>query len=111
MLSYLNTLHLCNDFIKTKYPVLWLKEVASNCQRRANVAKFEVLAMVKIQVVVFTLKMEAARLSETLVSHHNITPCNNPKDRDINLHYLRNVKSRNDSELSDFMKGRLCSME
>jgi len=35
----------------------------------------------------FTLKMEAARSSETLVSYH-ITWCHNPKDLDLNRSYL-----------------------
>jgi hypothetical protein len=35
---------------------------------------------------VFTLKMEAARSSETAVSYYNTALHNNPEDLDLNLH-------------------------
>jgi len=41
----------------------------------------------------FTLKMEAARTSETLVPYHNNTWCLNPEDLGINLHCYENLKS------------------
>jgi len=43
----------------------------------------------------FTLEMEAARPSETLVSyHHNTTWSHNPEHLDWNLHCLENIKFR-----------------
>jgi len=42
----------------------------------------------------FTLKMEAARTSETLVSYHNTTLRHSPEDLDMNLHRRENLKSR-----------------
>jgi len=56
-------------------------------------ARFEVFAAVKIQVcfqgcdAVFTLKMEAARPSLTLVSYHNTTRRYNPEDLDMKWIY------------------------
>jgi len=42
----------------------------------------------------FTLKMDAAWYSETLVSYHNITWCQNTEDLDLNIHRRVNLKSR-----------------
>jgi hypothetical protein len=43
--------------------------------------------------VYFTLKMEAARSSETLVSYHIIARCQHPEDNDFNLHRRETLKS------------------
>jgi len=43
---------------------------------------------------IFRVKMEAAKPSETLVSHHVAISCHNPEDIDLNLHRRENVKSR-----------------
>jgi hypothetical protein len=45
-------------------------------------AIYEVFTEVKIQVKIFTPKMEAARSFETLVSYHNTTQRHNPEDLD-----------------------------
>jgi hypothetical protein len=42
----------------------------------------------------FTLKTEARRSSETLVSHRNIARRHNLEDRDLNLHRCENLKFR-----------------
>jgi hypothetical protein len=42
----------------------------------------------------FTLKMEAARSSKTLVSYHNTTRRHNSEDLDLNLHRREILKSR-----------------
>jgi len=42
---------------------------------------------------IFTLKMDAARSSEKLVSYHIATRCQNPEVRDLNLHHRENLKS------------------
>jgi hypothetical protein len=42
----------------------------------------------------FTLKMEAARSSETLVSYRGTTQPHNPGDLDVNLHRRENLKPR-----------------
>jgi len=44
--------------------------------------RFEVVMVVKVQTDV-TLKMEAARPSETLVSYHNTSQHHNPEHLDI----------------------------
>jgi len=41
-----------------------------------------------------TLKMEAARSSETLVSYHITVCCHNPEDSDLNTYDHINLKSR-----------------
>jgi hypothetical protein len=41
-----------------------------------------------------TLKMEAAKSSETSVPYHNTTRHHNPGDLDLNLHRHENLKSR-----------------
>jgi hypothetical protein len=41
----------------------------------------------------FTLKMEAAQISEMLVSYHSTTQCHNPEELDMNLHCCENLKS------------------
>jgi Co/Zn/Cd efflux system component len=48
----------------------------------------------KVQVVVFTLKIEAARSSETLVSYHDTTQHQNPKDLDMDLQRRENLRIR-----------------
>jgi hypothetical protein len=40
-----------------------------------------------------TLKTEAARSSETLVSYHNTKRRHNPEDRDLNLHHREDLSS------------------
>jgi hypothetical protein len=42
----------------------------------------------------FTLKTEAARFSETMVSYRNTTQRHNPEDHDFNLHRRKNLQSR-----------------
>jgi len=41
----------------------------------------------------FTLKMETARSSKTMVSYHNTTWCHNPENLDLNFHCHENLKS------------------
>jgi hypothetical protein len=43
----------------------------------------------------FTLKMEAARSSKTLVSYHNTTQHHNPEELILNVYCSENFKSRN----------------
>jgi len=40
----------------------------------------------------FTLKMEAAWSSETLISYHIIARCHRPADEELNLHHRENLK-------------------
>jgi len=46
-------------------------------------------------VIRFTLKIEAVRSSETLVSRHINTWCHNTEDGDMNLYRCENFRSRN----------------
>jgi hypothetical protein len=41
----------------------------------------------------WTLKLEAAWSSETLISTHHITQHNNPEDHEVYLHFHKNLKS------------------
>jgi hypothetical protein len=47
----LQYLQLCTSSIKTKYPTLRHKEIASTYHRRATIAIFQVLRAVKIQII------------------------------------------------------------
>jgi len=49
-----------------------------------------------------TLKMEAAKSSETSVSYHNTTQHDNPEDINLNIHGRVNLKSRV-SSLTDIL--------
>jgi len=44
--------------------------------------------------VVFTLKMEVACTSETLVSYHSITRHHNPENLDLKYHRSESLKTR-----------------
>jgi hypothetical protein len=80
-------------------------------------SRFEVFAAVKIQVVFWivtpycgrtmtllrsTLKREAARSSETLVSYHNTTRHRDPEDPDFSLYLSENLLSHISAHL-DFL--------
>jgi hypothetical protein len=70
--------------VKTEFVIFWVVELCS--------------VVVEYQP---TLKMEAAQSSETLVSNHHTTWCNNPRTMNVNIlftikilekiHYVRNI--------------------
>jgi hypothetical protein len=52
----------------------------------------------------FTLMMEAARTSETLVNFYQTTWCYNPEDSHLHIHRRENLKSYNFKEVQQKKK-------
>jgi len=66
---------------------MYMHEVSNriHINKHLSDVRFEVLAAVRIQVVVFTLKTEAVRSSTSLVSCHITTWCHIPEDYYLNF--------------------------
>jgi len=65
---------------------------------------FHVGYQLSLQMKSFSMKMEAARSSETWVSCHINIQCHNPEDLNMNLHSHENLKSHISTRWVQIMK-------